>query len=167
VDSSEQFWHFLGISLFLLLAAIHRWTRSKGIFIAAIWNLSGVILHELAHLSVGILLKAEPVGFSLIPHKTPTGWRLGTVSFRRINAFNAVPVALAPLCLAGTAFIIYRSWSLWFTPTLSSTIGLYVTMFILLYNALPSLQDLKIACNWKSMLLYGTTAATVFWLSQQ
>src|SRR6266540_330209 len=157
----HPFWHICGISLVILLAAIHRQSRSSGIFILALWNLAGVILHELAHLLVGIILGAEPKGMTFIPHREGNRWRLGSVSFSRITALNAVPVALAPLGLAGIAYLVATNWLAWFGASLTTTLTLYATCFILLYNALPSRQDLRVACNWKSTLLYSPVAVLI------
>jgi hypothetical protein len=156
-------WDACGIALLLLLFSVHRWAKRKGIFVAALWNLTGVVLHELAHLLAGMLFRAEPAGFSIVPRRGDTGWRLGQVTFRNINAFNAVPVALAPLGLAFAAYITWESWPLWFEPAFSSTIMLYAVMFVLLYNSAPSMQDLRVACNWKSLLLYGAAIAAICW----
>lgn len=164
IPGNIHIWDVCGSAVFLLLTAIHRWSRGKGIFVAVVWNLTGVVLHEFSHLLAGLLFRAEPTGFSIIPRKNETGWKLGSVTFRKINAFNAVPIALAPLGLTFAAYVVWKSWSLWFKPALVSTIWLYVVMFLLLYNATPSRHDLKVACNWKSLLLYGTVSATVCWL---
>ena len=151
------------MGLFLVLAAIHRRTRSSGIFVVMLWNLSGVLLHESAHLLIGMLLRAQPSGMSLWPRRTGHGWRLGSVSFSRITALNAVPVALAPLGLAAVACLLADNWFLWWRPSLPATLALYAAVFILLYNALPSRQDLRIACNAKSILLYAALLAAVTW----
>lgn len=156
-------WNACGAAVFLLLTVIHRWSRGKGMLVAALWNLSGVILHEVAHLLAGLLFRAQPVGFSLVPRRRCNGWVLGSVVFRKITALNAVPVALAPLGLVFVAYVVWQSWGLWFEPALSTTIWLFVLMFILLYNAAPSLQDLKVACNWKSLLLYGSGVFIGYW----
>ena len=103
-------WHVCGIVAFLALAVVQRRARHSGIIILALWNLIGVVLHELAHLLVGTLLRAGPTGFSLLPHREGRYWRLGSVSFARITPFNAVPVAFAPLGLAGLAYWCARSW---------------------------------------------------------
>lgn len=152
-------WHIGGIGLVIFLGAVHRRSRSSGIFVLALWNLAGVVLHEMAHLLVGAVLGAGPRGMTLVPRREGNGWRLGSVSFSRITAFNAVPVALAPLGLAGVACLIARYWSAWFRASLATTLALYAACFVLLYNALPSRQDLRVACNWRSLLLYATLAA--------
>ncbi len=148
-------WHVCGAALFIFLTAIHRRTRSSGIFAVVLWNLTGVILHELAHLLVGVVFRARPAGMSLVPHRDGNGWRLGSVSFRRITAVNAVPVALAPLGLAALAYWFARHWFSWYKPSLPATLALYGTVFILIYNALPSRRDLRVAFNWRSILFYS------------
>jgi hypothetical protein len=154
-------WHLCGISLFLVLVSLHRRASSSGVLVLVLWNLTGVILHEAAHLVVGLLLQARPTGISLLPHRDGNGWRLGSVGFRRITAFNAVPVALAPLSLIGVAYWLARNWFTWQAPSLPATLGLYGCVFILLYNALPSRQDLRVACSWRSLLLYVPLAAAL------
>lgn len=156
-------WHVCGAGLFLLLAAIHRRTRSCGVLAMVLWNLTGVILHELAHLLVGVLLRARPAGMSLMPRREGNGWCLGSVIFRRITAVNAVPVALAPLGLAGVAYWLARHWFSWCRPSFSATLFLYAALFVLLYNALPSRRDLRVALNWRSILVYTPLFAAVVW----
>lgn len=155
-------WHLSGLVLVALLLFLDRQSKRGGIVTIFLWNLIGVSLHELAHLLVGILLCAKPSGFSLIPHRHEGGVRLGSVSFRGLNAFNSLPVGLAPLGLVAAAFHLFRNWSGWFTPTLFSTAAVYVVSFVLIYNAVPSRQDLKIAFGWKSLLLYGGAAIAVY-----
>ena len=152
-------WHLSGAALFILLATIHRRTKSSGVIAVVLWNLIGVILHELAHLLAGVMFLARPAGMSLVPHREGNGWRLGSVSFRRITTVNAVPVALAPLGLAGLAYWICLHWFSWYKPSLPATLALYGCMFILLYNALPSSRDLRVAFNLRSMLLYSPLLA--------
>lgn len=151
------------MTLFLLLAVIHHRTRSSPLLVLVLWNLVGVILHESAHLLAGILFRARPSRMTLLPRRTNHGWRLGSVSFTRINALNAVPVALAPLGLAAAAWLLAEKWFLWWKPSLQTTLGLYGCLFILLYNALPSSQDLRIACNPLSILLYGSLVLFLGW----
>jgi hypothetical protein len=154
-------WHLCGIGLFILLAAFDRRAGSSGVFVLSLWNLSGVMLHELAHLFVGLIFRAQPTGISLIPRRAGKCWNLGSVSFNRITAFNAMPVALAPLGLVAMAYWIAINWFSWHAPSFSTTLLLYALLFILLYNALPSRQDLRVAFNWKSILLYLPLAATL------
>jgi hypothetical protein len=149
--------------LFVILAGIQRRARSSGILSMALWNLTGVILHELAHLLAGLLFSARPSGFSLLPRREGNYWRLGSVSFARITPLNAVPIALAPLGLAVPALWIARNWFAWYEPSFSSTLTLYAVTYFLLYNALPSRRDLRVACNWKSLVLYSLLAAVAWY----
>jgi hypothetical protein len=158
---NHPLWHICGAAFFILLAVIHRRTRSSGVFTVVLWNLTGVILHELAHLLAGVVFRARPAGMSLVPHRDGNGWRLGSVSFRRITAVNAVPVALAPLGLAVLACWFARQWFSWYKPSFSATLALYGSVFFLLYNALPSRRDLCVAFNWRSILLYSPLLAAL------
>lgn len=148
------FRHAAGVCLIAALFAVTRKARASGIFVLALWNLAGVLLHESAHLAAGILFRARPTGVTLIPRRDGNRWLLGSVRFARITAVNAVPVALAPLALAGVAWLTATNWFRWAPPSLASTLGLYAALFVLLYNALPSRQDLRVATNWRSLLIY-------------
>ncbi len=147
-------WHLCGIGLFIALIALDRRANASGVFLLALWNLTGVLLHEFAHLLAGLIFRAQPTGISLIPRKAGNAWKLGSVSFNRITPFNAMPVALAPLSLVAIAYWVAINWFSWHAASLSTTLLLYALLFILLYNALPSRQDLRVAFNWKSLLLY-------------
>jgi hypothetical protein len=45
-------------------------------------------------------------------------------------------------------------------------LGIYLVSFVLVYNAMPSRQDLKIAFGWKSVLLYGAAAIAAWYASE-
>jgi hypothetical protein len=154
--------HLCGVLLLACLLFLDRKSKQGGIIILLLWNLIGVLLHELAHLLAGILLFAKPSAFSLIPHRHKDGVQLGSVSFTGLNAFNSLPVGLAPLGLIAVAIYVVQNWPEWFAPTLMSSMGLYLASFVLIYNALPSRQDLKIAFGWKSSLLYGAVACAAY-----
>jgi hypothetical protein len=158
----HPFWHICGLSLFIFLIVCNSRSRSAGILVIALWNLPGVILHEFAHLLVGFIFCAGPRNISFIPRRAGNGWRLGCAGFSRINAFNAVPVALAPLGLTLIAWLLARNWFHWFRPSLCSTLTFYLTLFILLYSSLPSRRDIMVACNLKSVILYTLLLAAGF-----
>lgn len=164
-DTLPLWWQACVILLIISLLLLHRWSRSAGIVMICLTRLPGVVLHELAHLLAGILLRAQPTGFSLIPRRRPDGrWTLGSVSFRRVTAANAVPIALAPLGLIPLAWGLYRCWFDWRPVSLANTLLLYTTLFLLVGNALPSGQDLRVACNGKSLLLYGCVGTLLGYL---
>jgi len=156
-------WHACGVMLVITLFLINRRSRSAHITVVCLTRLPGVILHELAHFLVGTLLQAEPTRFNLIPERRYDGrWTLGSVAFRRVTAFNAVPIAFAPLGLLPIAYWLYRSWFNWLSTSLSHALFLYATLFLLVANALPSRQDVRVAGNWKSILLYGSVSGFIF-----
>jgi hypothetical protein len=163
--TGPAWWHGCGLLLVVAMLLGQRMARSGGIVAIALVRLPGVILHELAHLLAGTLLRAGPAGFSLVPRHRGNGrWTLGSVSFRRVTAVNAVPVALAPLGLLPLALLLGRHWFAWFPPTLTTTLLLYATACLLAGNALPSRQDLRVAANWRSLLLYGSLGGAVWYL---
>ena len=148
-----------------LNVSVNRHASTSNIVLIFFSQLPGVVLHELAHLVVGIIFRANPRGFSLIPKRNSlnNSWTLGSVTFGRVTAFNAVPIALAPLGLLPFSYLIYRNWFIWLVPTFSNVLLLYATLFLLIYNSLPSYQDIRVACNWGSVLLYGSIAGAVVW----
>jgi hypothetical protein len=158
-------WHACGIVLVSGLFLLARQTRSAPILVICLTRLPGVILHELAHLLAGILCRARPESFNLVPQRRGDGrWTLGSVAFRRVTAFNAVPIALAPLALVPLAYLLWRCWFDWLAISLANTLLLYGVLFILVANALPSSQDLRVAANWRSLLLYGAGGALLWYL---
>ena len=157
-------WHLCGIVLVSSLFLLARQTRSAPILVICLTRLPGVILHELAHLLAGILFRARPESFNLIPQRRGDGrWALGSVAFRRVTAFNAVPIAFAPLALVPLAYLLFRFWFDWLAISLANTLLLYGLLFILVANALPSRQDLRVAANWRSILLYGIIAGLLWY----
>ena len=80
----------------------------------------GTLCHELAHFSVGLLLGAEPTGFSIIPRRLGRTWELGSVTFANLRWYNAAPAALAPVLvlLVPLAVAWWRTRGDWrFGPT--------------------------------------------------
>lgn len=152
------YWHLCGLCLVAILVVLDVKSKRGGVLTIFCWNLFGVFLHELAHFCAGIVLFAKPAGFSLIPCRTGGKWQLGSVTFKGLNAFNSLPVSLAPIGLIAIAYFLFTNWAIWFTPTLYSTMGAYLVLFILVYNSSPSRQDLKIAFSPRSILVYGTAA---------
>ena len=164
--SSQTLLHRAGLlpSAALIASLIFVFRRARGsMWLLALLSLPGTFAHELLHFIVGTLLLAKPVGFSVRPKSSPEGWTLGSVSFQKINIFNGVFVGLAPffllplawLCLAHLAIPLWRNhqWGGWIAASyLTST---------LLFAALPSRQDLKLA--GPSLFLYGTLGG-LWWL---
>lgn len=159
-------WHACGGALMLLLLFLRRWVCRRSTVLMFLFLFPGYFLHEGLHALVGgLLFRAGICGFNLIPERNRIdgGWTLGSVEFGRVTAFNAVPIALAPLLLLPAAYYgVYRHWHWFFpSPTLLNTLGMYFVMFVLIYESCPSRQDIRIATNWKSLLLYGSIIVVV------
>lgn len=112
------------------------------VFFKIILLLPGTILHEFLHFVVGLVLNGKPIGFSLIPKKTSSGYILGSVSFRNITFYNAFPISIAPLLSIVPVFYLYH--------LLQTNISLELKVFYVyliwtfLKSALPSAQDIKV-----------------------
>jgi hypothetical protein len=113
-----------------------------GIFFYTIFSLIGTIAHELMHWLVVFVLGAHPTFPNLIPEKTSTGWRLGSVSCST-SLLKNIPIALAPFALAPIA--------LWWAATyMHAAKGWWYVIHAwiagtLMMSSLPSSQDWKIA----------------------
>jgi hypothetical protein len=158
-------WHITGILLVVALFILNRESRRAHILLYALFRWPGTALHETSHMVTGLILWAKPSRLSLLPRQDDSSnWRLGSVSFTRITAFNAVPIGLAPLGLLFVAWLFWRNWFFWFRTTAASILCLYVVLFYLCSSVLPSRQDLRIALNWRSILLYGIAAAIIVYI---
>jgi hypothetical protein len=94
---------------FMLAALLAMQLARRFMPLYALLVLPGTALHELAHWLVGKVLAAQPTRPDLLPRRGPAGrWRLGSVAFRRLRGYNALPVALAPLLLLPAAWLLYR-----------------------------------------------------------
>jgi len=92
----------LAISDWLALLAVFAASAAAArISMAAycIVALPGTAAHELMHYLTALVLRARPGLPSVIPERTSSGWRLGSVKFSA-GLLRSVPIALAPLALA-------------------------------------------------------------------
>ena len=88
---------FLLILLVIVLVRI-KYTTYSSMWASALVNIPGTILHELMHFIVGLVLNARPCNFTVFPRKSPDGYYvMGSVGFRNVTFYNAVPSALAPV----------------------------------------------------------------------
>lgn len=143
-----------GWYLFLQRARASMWRL-------ALISLPSTLAHELAHFVVGFFLLAKPADFSVWPKRLGDRWRLGSVSFRRINVLNGAFVALAPclflplawLCLTHLAAPLWAGhrWGWWLLSGYLTAASLFA--------ASPSVQDLKEGSP--SFLFYGIIGG--FW----
>jgi hypothetical protein len=136
-----------------------RLSARLGMWPYALVALPGTLAHELAHFLVALLLFANPSFPSLVPQRTPHGWRLGSVAFRA-GLLRSVPIALAPLLLAPIAVF----WIVTFMPAAPwPWYGLHAWIAGALLSAcLPSSADLKIAIP--ALVLVAVVAGFAWYL---
>lgn len=140
-----------------------RLARHAGMWVYAVVALPGTALHELAHFTLALVLGARPSFPSLIPQRTPRGWRLGEVRFHA-GRLRAMCIALAPLLLAPLALL----WALVFlAPGEWPWYALHVWIVAASLQAcLPSRTDWRIAMPAFLALVcvvLGAVAAWYFW----
>ena len=119
----------------------------RSFWLCSLLALPGTLCHEACHWLVGKLLRGEPVRFTVFPRREGRGFVLGSVAFRNLRWYNAFFVGLAPLALLPLTYGLLR-WRLGSHPKLDWSEA--VVMFLLanlLFAALPSWQDLKIAAR--------------------
>lgn len=116
--------------------------------------LPGTFTHELAHFSVGLILRARPCGFSLWPRRNGKAWRLGSVSFRRVGILNGAFIALAPLLLLPLGWLSLMRLSIpaWANGHWISWFGAGYLTATLFYASMPSLTDIKL--GGRSLVFY-------------
>ena len=130
-------------SIFAAISNLYRWMNSPET-VAAFFN---------------NLMNAHPCNFSIFPKKDLLGggYVMGSVGFRNITFYNAIPASLAPLLLLPLSFLINRYVLPYIPQTLSSYVIYILLQTILIENAIPSRADFKIAFMFLSgIILYGT-----------
>ena len=147
---------FYLIMLVILLMRFKYATYSS-MWLSALVNIPGTFLHELMHYVVGAFLNAQPVNFTVFPRKNTMGdYVMGSVSFKNITYYNAIPASMAPLLLLPIGFYLNR----YFLPTMQPTFFNYIIYIlfqtIIIENAIPSRKDFKIAFSYLSgIIIYG------------
>lgn len=129
-----------------------------------VFSAVGTLCHELAHFSVGLLLGADPTGFSIIPRRQGRTWELGSVTFANLRWYNAAPAALAPLLvlLVPLAVAWWRTRGAWrFGPADLALTLLLAPQFLSFW---PSPVDWRLAArSWPWLVIIMVTAIAMFW----
>ena len=119
----------------------------RSFWLLSLVALPGTFCHELCHWSVGKLLGAEPVRFTVLPRRQGDGYILGAVRFAKLRWYNAFFVGLAPLLLLPLAYGLFR-WRLGAQPAPGWPEAAMVFLLAnLVFASLPSGQDLRIAAR--------------------
>ena len=152
--------------LILLVIVLMRvkYTTYNSLWLSSLVNIPGTILHEFMHFFVGMLLNARPCNFTIFPRRGEDGsYVMGSVGFRNVTFYNAVPASMAPLLLLPIGFYLNR----YFLPTMEPTFVNYVLYVLLqtiiIENAMPSGSDFRVARMYISgVLLYGFIFLSLF-----
>ena len=145
--------------LILLVVILMRfkYTTYRSMWLSAMVNTPGTFLHELMHYLVGALFNARPCNFTLFPKKNENGdYVMGSVGFRNVTYYNAVPAAMAPFLLLPIGFYINRHILPVMTPTFFNYVLYVLLQTIIVENAIPSSVDFKVAGMYlRGVIMYG------------
>ena len=156
---------FILIVLVVMLMKLIR-ASYKSLWLSALINIPGTILHEILHLVVGGVMNAQPCNFSILPKRDISGaYIMGSVGFKNVRFYNAVPAALAPLLLLPLGFYVNR-YLLPLIPMNLTNYILYVLLqTIIVENAIPSRTDWKVAgMYWRGIILYMVLLVAILML---
>lgn len=141
--------------ILLVIVLLHLKQYSyRSIWGAALINIPGTLLHELMHFMIGLMLNAHPCNFTIWPKRSLEGYVMGSVSFRNVTFYNAVPSALAPLLLLPIGFYINRYLLPEMNPTLVNCILYILLQTVIIENAMPSKADFRVAGMYKSGVIF-------------
>ena len=136
---------FYLILLVIILMRV-KYSTYSSMWMSALVNIPGTVLHELMHFMVGAMLNAQPVNFTIFPKRNAEGdYVMGSVGFRNITFYNAVPASMAPLLLLPIAFYLNRYALPLMTPTLGNYILYVLLQTIIIENSIPSSADFRVA----------------------
>lgn len=132
--------------ILLVIVLVHLKSATyRSMFLCALINLPGTILHEMMHFLVGLILNAKPCNFTILPRKSDNGYVMGSVGFTNITFYNAIPSSMAPLLLLPIGFYLNRYFLPNMNPTFTNYILYVLLQTIVIENALPSSADFKVA----------------------
>ena len=151
--------------ILLVIVLVHLKNATyKSLFMSALINIPGTILHETMHFLVGLFMNAKPCNFTLIPRRGDHGgYVMGSVGFRNVTFYNAIPASMAPLFLLPIGFYINRYLLPLIPPTFINYILYVLLQTIIIENAMPSSADFKVAkMYFLGVVLYSALAVFLF-----
>ena len=120
------------------------------------------LAHELTHLVFGWLTNGQPSSLRLLPRRSARGYVLGSVTCNNVRWYNGLLIGLAPLSLLPFTALLFR-WRVQSVPTLDlAELGWIYSIASLMFAALPSWQDLRIAAASSWIVLLLTISAVVY-----
>ena len=167
LNSDEFLQAFLNNRFYLILLVVFltrlKYATYNSLWMSSLINIPGTLLHELMHFLVGGFLNAQPCNFTLLPRRSVEGdYVMGSVGFRNITFYNAVPAALAPLLLLPIGFYFNRYFLPQMEPTLFNYIIYVLLQTIIVENAIPSRTDFNVAGQYfTGVVLYLVLGVSV------
>ena len=128
-------------------------------------HFSGVFVHEVLHLLVGLVTMARPTSFSLIPRSEGGRLILGSVGFVGLNWLNAWITAAAPLLALPIIFAL-ATWRVEAGPKHIQFWDVLVWLFIAPHflHCWPSRADWKLVfISWPLAALFGMIFVVWTW----
>lgn len=146
---------FILILLVVFISGL-KYRTYGSLFLAALINIPGTVLHETAHFIVGLCLWAKPTSFTLFPKKNGNTYTMGSVGFRNIKFYNALPSAMAPLLLLFAAYFLNQYYLNHAHITIWNYLFFILLETIIIENAIPSSTDFRVAFSRPlGILIYG------------
>ena len=119
----------------------------RSFWLVSLLALPGTFCHELCHWLVGTALNGQPLRFTVLPRREGHGYVLGSVALGNLRWYNAFFIGLAPLLLLPLAYGLFL-WRLGTQPSFGwPEAGMVFLLANLVFAALPSWQDLRIAAR--------------------
>ena len=163
INSPEVLQMFMENRFFLILCVLVlsalKHATYRNVILVSLVNIPGTFLHEIAHFTVGFLLNARPTSFTLIPRKSGDAYVTGSVGFKNIRFYNALPSAMAPLLLLIVGYYFNRCFFNYVHLSIWTYFGYILLQTIIIENAIPSSTDFKVAFgNLFGVLFYFAVA---------
>jgi hypothetical protein len=119
----------------------------RSFWLVSLLALPGTLCHEACHWLVGKLLNGQPKRFTVLPRREGHGFVLGSVALGNLRWYNAFFIGLAPLLLLPLAYGLLL-WRVQGHPTLGwPEVGMAFLLANLIFAAMPSWPDLRIAAR--------------------
>ena len=133
--------HYLAFLVIFLIYILVKYLLKNNTMLL-LFNIAGVVFHELSHFVVALLLNGKPNFINLIPNKKEKS--AGSVQVDNVTFYNKLFIGLAPLSLLFAAYYIFIQYFISENIFLKQVILSYI-IFNLILHSIPSKQDLKIA----------------------
>jgi hypothetical protein len=136
----------------------------RSFWLCALLAWPGTVCHEACHWLVGTLMNGHPVHFTVLPSREGHGFVLGSVALKNLRWYNAFFIGMAPLILLPLAYGLLL-WRLGRHPVIGwSEAGIVFLLANLVFAAMPSWQDLRIAARSPVGWLLLGGALTLGWM---